>query len=87
MARVTVEDCLENVENHFELVHLASRRVRQIRGGAPVYSDRNNKDIVLSLREIAAGDVLVKNIQDLDPRPRDEMELMSEFDSDPEDNS
>lgn len=59
MARVTVEDCLKKVENRFELVHMAGKRVRQIREGSDylVYSPRN-EDIVVALREIAAGKVV-----------------------------
>lgn len=58
MARVTIEDCLEKVENRFELVHMTAKRVRQIREGSDylVYSPKN-EDIVVSLREIAAGKV------------------------------
>ncbi|MFO7560313.1 MAG: DNA-directed RNA polymerase subunit omega [Desulfobacterales bacterium] len=58
MARITVEDCLTNVSNRFELVHMAAKRVRQIREGSDylVYSPKN-EDIVVSLREIAAGKV------------------------------
>jgi DNA-directed RNA polymerase subunit omega len=58
LARVTIEDCLEKVENRFELVHMAAKRVRQIREGSDylVYSPKN-EDIVVSLREIAAGKV------------------------------
>lgn len=59
MARVTIEDCLRNVENRFELVHMAGKRVKQIREGSDylVYSPRN-EDIVVALREIAAGKVV-----------------------------
>lgn len=57
MARVTVEDCLERVDNRFALVHLAAKRVRQLREGAPPFVDSKNKEIVVSLREIASGDV------------------------------
>ena len=59
MARVTVEDCLRKVDNRFELVHMAGKRVRQIREGSDylVYSPRN-EDIVVALREIAAGKVV-----------------------------
>ena len=62
MARVTIEDCLEKVENSFELVHMAAKRVRQIREGSDylVYSPKN-EDIVVSLREIAAGKVSRKD--------------------------
>lgn len=57
MARVTVEDCLKTVDNRFSLVHLAAKRVRQLREGAPPLVDRKNKEVVVALREIAAGEV------------------------------
>lgn len=57
MARVTVEDCLRQVNNRFALVHLSAKRVRQLREGAPPHLDSKNKEVVLALREIAAGDV------------------------------
>ena len=61
MARITVEDCLKHVSNRFELVHMAAKRVRQIREGSDylVYSPKN-EDIVVSLREIAAAKVYRK---------------------------
>ncbi|MEX0942952.1 MAG: DNA-directed RNA polymerase subunit omega [Pseudomonadales bacterium] len=57
MARVTVEDCLENVENRFELVMVSSKRARQIATGgkAPLVPLENDKPTVLALREIAEG--------------------------------
>ncbi len=57
MARVTVEDCLENVENRFELVMIASKRARQIavRGAQPMVEWENDKPTVVALREIAEG--------------------------------
>ncbi|MBF0104729.1 MAG: DNA-directed RNA polymerase subunit omega [Deltaproteobacteria bacterium] len=58
MARVTVEDCLKNVENRFGLVHLTSSRVRQILEGSAKLVHCKNKDIVTALREIAAGMVV-----------------------------
>ncbi len=59
MARVTIEDCLQHVENRFELVHLAAKRVRQLYKGAPVLLTERvkNKEIVVALREIAAGKI------------------------------
>ena len=75
MARITVEDCLLLVENRFALVHLAARRTRQLRKGAKSFSDRDNKDVVLSLREIAAGDITAVNVDDHEPQPQDIMEL------------
>jgi len=59
MARVTVEDCLEYVDNRFGLVHLSARRVRQLNKGSNRLVENDNKDIVCSLREIAAGKVRV----------------------------
>lgn len=54
MARVTVEDCIDKVENRFELVLLAAHRARQISQGAPITVDRDNdKNPVVALREIA----------------------------------
>lgn len=57
MARVTVEDCLENVENRFELVMLATKRSRQIATGGkePKVAWENDKPTVVALREIAGG--------------------------------
>ena len=57
MARVTVEDCLKTLDNRFGLVHLTAKRVRQLRERAKPYLESRNKDIVLSLREIAAGKI------------------------------
>lgn len=59
MARVTIEDCLEKVDNRFALVHLGAKRVRQLYKGAPVLLDERvkNKEIVVALREIAAGKI------------------------------
>jgi DNA-directed RNA polymerase subunit omega len=57
MARVTVEDCLENIDNRFALVHLASRRVRQLVRGSRRLVPSKNKDVVTALREIAANKV------------------------------
>ena len=57
MARVTVEDCLEHVDNRFELVMLASKRAREIaiRGAQPLVEWDNDKPTVVALREIAEG--------------------------------
>jgi DNA-directed RNA polymerase subunit omega len=57
MARITVEDCLDKVPNRFELVLLASKRAKQLLKGARPLVETDNKDIVTSLREIAAGQV------------------------------
>ena len=57
MARVTVEDCLENVENRFELVMVASKRARQLATGGkdPLVQEESDKPTVIALREIAEG--------------------------------
>lgn len=57
MARVTIEDCLDHVDNRFELVMLASKRAREIaiRGAQPMVEWDNDKPTVVALREIAAG--------------------------------
>ncbi len=57
MARVTVEDCLEQVGNRFALVILGAERARQISRGAPALLECDNKAAVTALREIAAGKV------------------------------
>ena len=59
MARITIEDCLKKVENRFILVNMVSKRVRQIREGSDyLVSSPKNEDIVVSLREVAAGKVV-----------------------------
>ncbi|HWR81402.1 MAG TPA: DNA-directed RNA polymerase subunit omega [Pseudomonas sp.] len=57
MARVTVEDCLDNVDNRFELVMLATKRARQLATGGkePKVAAENDKPTVIALREIASG--------------------------------
>jgi DNA-directed RNA polymerase subunit omega len=71
MARITVEDCLEKIgdDNRFSLVHLAVERVKQRRQGASLLiPPRKNKEVVMALREIAAGAVTFDNILDLPKR-------------------
>jgi DNA-directed RNA polymerase subunit omega len=68
MARITVEDCLEAIgdNNRFALVHLTVERVKQRRHGAPLLiPPRKNKEVVMALREVAAGRVNFDNIKDL----------------------
>jgi len=75
MARITVEDCLEKIgdDNRFSLVHLAVERVKQRRQGAPLLIPvRKNKEVVMALREIAAGEVNFVNILIL-PKLEDEL--------------
>ncbi|MCG6502914.1 DNA-directed RNA polymerase subunit omega [Kingella sp. SNUBH-2017] len=59
MARITVEDCITKIPNHFDLTLIAARRARQLENGTdPLVDDvRNNKATVTALREIAAGQV------------------------------
>ncbi|HEU4343132.1 MAG TPA: DNA-directed RNA polymerase subunit omega [Candidatus Binatia bacterium] len=57
MARITVEDCVKRVSSRFELVMLASKRARQLLKGAKPLIESDNRDIVIALREIAAGKV------------------------------
>jgi DNA-directed RNA polymerase subunit omega len=79
MARITVEDCLDKVDNRFELVHLAAMRTKQLRRGSALLVDSmENKDIVRSLREIAAGKVSFKNIQELKVPDEDLFEAYNE---------
>ncbi len=63
MARVTVEDCLEKVDNHFQLTVIAAKRAKQLYGGQGATIDtttRKEKPTVIALREIAHGKVRVK---------------------------
>jgi len=57
MARVTIEDCLDNIQNRFALVLLASKRSRQLLSGARPLIDADNKEVVKALREIAHGKI------------------------------
>jgi len=67
MARITVEDCLKKVgnDNRFNLIHLTVKRIRQHRQGEPYLVKGKNKEIVMTLREIAAGKVTFENIDEL----------------------
>jgi DNA-directed RNA polymerase subunit omega len=65
MARVTVEDCVEKLPNRFELVMVASQRARRIGSGAPLTVERDNdKNPVVSLREIAGSTVDIDNLKE-----------------------
>jgi len=66
MARVTVEDCLENVESRFELVLLASKRARQLVNGKESLVDwENDKATVVALREIGEGKITTKILENM----------------------
>jgi DNA-directed RNA polymerase subunit omega len=61
VARITIEDCLKRVKNRFLLVNMVAKRVRQIREGSEyLVSSPKNEDIVVSMREIAAGKISIK---------------------------
>ncbi len=69
MARVTVEDCLQNVDNLFQLVLLASQRARRLANGAePTVALENDKVTVVALREIAAGNITPEMLREPEPR-------------------
>ncbi len=74
MARITVEDCLAQIgdDNRFNLVHLTVERIKQHRHGEPFLVAGNNKEIVMTLREIAAGKVTFGNIKGLTDRSHKE---------------
>ncbi len=83
MARVTVEDCVDKIPNRFELILMAAQRARMIREGAPITVDRDNdKDPVVSLREIAETTVdlkvvkesLIADLQEVRPGEEEERE-------------
>jgi len=75
MARVTVEDCLENVDNRFELVMVSSKRARQlaVEGKEPNVAWENDKPTVVALREIAEGHI---DASILNPETIDEADLL-----------
>jgi DNA-directed RNA polymerase subunit omega len=80
MARVTVEDCLDNVDNRFELVMLASRRARALRNynNDPLVAEENDKPTVIALREIAEGLVSHEMLDNQEISPDDE-EIDTDF--------
>lgn len=69
MARITVEDCQERVDNRFLLVQMAIKRVRQYREGYEPLIDSRNKEVVTALREIAAGKILPDDKSLYNPLP------------------
>lgn len=72
MARITVEDCLKLIgsENRFALIHLAIARLKQHRQGMPFLVEGKNKEVVMTLREIAAGKVTPENLKSLEEAVR-----------------
>ena len=70
MARITVEDCLQNVENLFQLVLLAAQRARRLANGAEATLPlENDKPTVMALREIAAGNITAEMLRAPEPVP------------------
>ena len=77
MARITVEDCLDTIgtPNRFDLIHLGITRVKQHRKGQPILAKGKNKEIVMTLREIADGLVTFDNIREFEnPEPENSVE-------------
>ena len=73
MARITVEDCLDNIDNIFEMVLVAAKRARRIAHGAePMVELENDKPTVLALREIADGHVTPAILDEIDQPPAEE---------------
>jgi DNA-directed RNA polymerase subunit omega len=67
MARITVEDCLDNIPNIFEMVLVAAKRARRVAHGAePMVALENDKPTVVALREIAAGHVTPGILEEID---------------------
>lgn len=82
MARVTVEDCLENVDNRFELVLVAAKRARQVAMGAqPLLEEENDKPTVIALREVAEDLVNAEILKEVEPVAAEE-ELVEELSAD-----
>jgi DNA-directed RNA polymerase subunit omega len=77
MARVTVEDCLEKVDNRFDLVMIASRRARQLQTGGkdPLVPEMKDKPTVLALREVAAGLIGYAILDEVEVRKSSDEEL------------
>jgi DNA-directed RNA polymerase subunit omega len=74
MARITVEDCLENIENIFEMVLVAAKRARRLAHGAdPMVELENDKPTVIALREIADGLVTPSILEEIDQPSTDEL--------------
>lgn len=77
MARITVEDCLDRVDNRFELVLVAARRARKLANGAEPYVDlENDKPTVVALREIALGYVGPEILAEQEPSEPEPVEVV-----------
>ena len=77
MARVTVEDCLEKIDNRFDLVMISARRARQLQTGGkdPLVADQKDKPTVLALREVAAGLIGYSILDEVEVRKSSDEEL------------
>ena len=76
MARITVEDCVDNIENIFEMVLVAAKRARRVAHGADALVElENDKPTVIALREIAAGHITPSILEEIDqPAPEEFMQ-------------
>ena len=73
MARITVEDCLDNIENIFEMVLVAAKRARRLAHGSdPMVELENDKPTVITLREIADGHVTSAILEEIDTPPAED---------------
>ena len=79
MARITVEDCQERVDNRFLLVQMAIKRVRQYREGYKPLVESRNKEVVTALREIAAGKILPDDKTLFNPLPEERQSTQHEI--------
>ena len=73
MARITVEDCLDNIDNIFEMVLVAAKRARRVAHGSdPMVELENDKPTVIALREIAEGHVTPAILEEIEQPPVEE---------------
>jgi DNA-directed RNA polymerase subunit omega len=93
MARITVEDCLDHVDNRFELVMVSSKRARQlaVQGKTPMVAEENDKPTVIALREIEEGfidaSILTEPEEPIAAKPMYEADRDNEYQSYREDQS
>lgn len=82
MARITVEDCLDHVDNRFELVMVGSKRARQlaVMGREPMVPRENDKPTVLALREIEEGLIDASILEEVDEEPVEDSMAMDQGD-------
>ena len=81
MARITVEDCLENIENIFEMVLVAAKRARRVAHGAdPMVELENDKPTVIALREIAEGLVTPSILEEIEEPVTEDLLQMDALD-------